>query len=104
MKQGQNAAAPKVEGSTSILASEEAWELLHAGETGRAAERRRSRACLDELQLDAGQIDEFYGLVEELHIELVAEEETVDSFELQGSDVSTDALQLFLKDIGKSTS
>ena len=102
VKQGQSAAPPKVEGSTTILVSEEAWELLHAGKQAGRLNADEVALALDELHLDAGQIDEFYGLVEELHIELVTEDETVeDSFELEGSDVSTDALQLFLKDIGK---
>ena len=102
MKQGQSAAAPKVEGSATILVSEEAWELLHAGKQAGRLNAEEVALALDELNLDAGQIDEFYGLVEELHIELVTEDEAVDdSLDLAGPDVSTDALQLFLKDIGK---
>ncbi len=102
MKQGQSAAVPKVEGSATILVSEEAWELLHAGKQAGRLNADEVALALDELQLDAGQIDEFYGLVEELHIELVTEDEAVDdSLDLEGPDVSTDALQLFLKDIGK---
>jgi RNA polymerase primary sigma factor len=102
VKQGQSAAAPKVEGSASILVSEEAWELLHAGKQAGRMNADEVALALDELQLDAGQIDEFYGLVEELHIELITQDEAVDdSLDLAGPDVSTDALQLFLKDIGK---
>src|SRR5207249_8639493 len=58
---------------------------------------------LDELDLDAGQIDDFYQALDELQIEVVAVEEederAVDEFEAQ--EVSTDALQLFLKDVGR---
>ena len=59
--------------------------------------------ALDELSLDTGQIDEFYGVLEELHIEVVPAEEEVEEepLDLDAPDVSTDALQLFLKDIGK---
>jgi RNA polymerase primary sigma factor len=100
--QGQSAAAPKVEGSATILVSEEAWELLHAGKQAGRLNADEVALALEELNLDAGQIDEFYGLVEELHIELFTEDEAVDdSLDLAGPDVSTDALQLFLKDIGK---
>ncbi|MGH3021061.1 MAG: sigma-70 family RNA polymerase sigma factor, partial [Gaiellaceae bacterium] len=54
--------------------------------------------------LEPVQLDEFYGLLEELHIEVVASEEDADTgLDLQPEtrEVSTDALQLFLKDIGK---
>jgi RNA polymerase primary sigma factor len=104
VKAGQIATPPKIEGrSGSLLDSEEAWELLQVGkQTGRLNAEEVALA-LDDLKLDAGQIDEFYGLVEELHIELITEDEDAvdDSLEPEGPDVSTDALQLFLKDIGK---
>jgi RNA polymerase primary sigma factor len=54
--------------------------------------------------LEPVQLDEFYGLLEELHIEVVASEGDADTgLDLQPEtrEVSTDALQLFLKDIGK---
>jgi RNA polymerase primary sigma factor len=59
--------------------------------------------ALDELDLDAGQIDDFYHALEELHIEVVEIEEEESELDLQPEvrEVSTDALQLFLKDIGK---
>jgi RNA polymerase primary sigma factor len=89
-------------GPTSVLHSEEAWELLRAGrQTGRLNAEEVTLA-LDELKLDTAQIDEFYSMVEELHIELVEEDDDADdTLELEGPDVSTDALQLFLKEIGK---
>jgi RNA polymerase primary sigma factor len=89
-------------GPTSVLHSEEAWELLRAGrQTGRLNAEEVTLA-LDELKLDTAQIDEFYSMVEELHIELVEEDDDADDpLELEGPDVSTDALQLFLKEIGK---
>ena len=54
--------------------------------------------------LEPVQLDEFYGLLEELHIEVVASEGEADTgLDLQPEtrEVSTDALQLFLKDIGR---
>ena len=55
--------------------------------------------AVDELELEPAQVDELYGKLEELHIEVVepAEEEA----EVDQREVSTEALQLFLKDIGK---
>jgi len=49
------------------------------------------------------QLDEFYSALEELHIEVVddVEEATALDLEPEAREVSTDALQLFLKDIGK---
>jgi len=87
-----------------VLEVEEAWELLQAGRQAGKLTAEEITTTLDELSFDTGQIDEFYGLLEELHIEVVqpaeeAEEEA--SLDLEGPDVSTDALQLFLKDIGK---
>jgi RNA polymerase primary sigma factor len=60
--------------------------------------------ALDELDLDTAQVDEFYQSLEELHIEVVEvepeeEEEAVAVPDV--AEVSTDSLQLFLKDIGK---
>src|SRR5207302_10900092 len=60
--------------------------------------------ALDELDLEPAQMDDFYQALEELHIEVVtAREEEEDELVLdeEPREVSTDALQLFLKDIGK---
>jgi RNA polymerase primary sigma factor len=86
-----------------VLDSEEAWELLQAGRQAGRLTADQVAVTLDELSFDAGQVEEFHAMLEELHIEVVAdEEETADEpLEVEGSDVSTDALQLFLKDIGK---
>jgi RNA polymerase primary sigma factor len=59
---------------------------------------------LDELELDTVQIDEFYKQLDELHIEVVESEpeaEEPTSAQPDAAEVSTDSLQLFLKDIGK---
>jgi RNA polymerase primary sigma factor len=85
------------------LDSEEALELIQAGRQAGKLNADEIAVTLDELALDAGQIDEFYVMLEELHIEVVQVEEALEeeSLDLDGPDVSTDALQLFLKDIGK---
>jgi RNA polymerase primary sigma factor len=88
--------------SSSILESEEAWEILQIGRHAGTLDAEEVALALDELKLETGQIDEFYGLVEELQIALVAADDGADDdLDLAGPDVSTDALQLFLKDIGK---
>ena len=96
-------AVPRVGTQGSALDSEEAWELIQAGRQAGKLNADEIAATLDELALDTGQIDEFYVMLEELHIEVVQEEVAVEeeTFDLDGPDVSTDALQLFLKDIGK---
>jgi len=61
--------------------------------------------ALDELELDTVQVDEFYKQLDELHIEVVEaepeEEDEPTKAQPDAAEVSTDSLQLFLKDIGK---
>jgi RNA polymerase primary sigma factor len=61
--------------------------------------------ALEELELDAGQLDDFYSRLDELQIEVVegvkASEEDEAETVAVAREVSTEALQLFLKDIGK---
>src|SRR5262245_289651 len=86
-----------------VLETEEARALLEAGKESGSLTADEITLALDELDLDAGQIDDFYQALDELQIEVVAAEEeeepAVDEFEAQ--EVSTDALQLFLKDVGR---
>ena len=86
-----------------VLEVDELWELVQAGRQAGKLTAEEITLALDELSLDTGQIDEFYGVLEELHIEVVPSEEEVEEepLDLDAPDVSTDALQLFLKDIGK---
>jgi RNA polymerase primary sigma factor len=79
--------------------------IASAQETGRLASDDVNVA-LEELELDAGQLDEFYSRLDELQIEVVdasAAEDDDDDLEsnVEEREVSTEALQLFLKDIGK---
>jgi RNA polymerase primary sigma factor len=85
-----------------VLETEEAWELLQAGRQAGKLTAEEITVTLDELSFDTAQIDEFYGMLEELHIEVLPiEEPEEDLLDLDAPEVSTDALQLFLKDIGK---
>src|SRR5438105_11116184 len=85
-----------------VLETDDAKALL---ETGRAAGHLNTdeiAAALDELDLEPTQIDDFYHALEELQIEVVAvEEEEEPVAEAEPREISTDSLQLFLKDIGK---
>src|SRR5688500_7991868 len=81
------------------------FETLIAGaqESGKLASEDVAGA-FEELELDAAQMDDFYSRLDELQIEVVdgdadAEEEI--EVEVDQREVSTEALQLFLKDIGK---
>ena len=87
--------------ASSVLATQEAKTLL---ETGRAAGKLLAddvASALDELDLDAAQIDEFYGALDEAQIEVVEKVEEEPEAEAESREVSTDTLQLFLKDIGR---
>src|SRR4051795_7568488 len=90
--------------TSSVLETEEARNLLEAGKEAGSLSADEITLALDELDLDAGQIDDFYQALDELQIEVVAaveEEEDPVAEEAQAQEVSTDSLQLFLKDVGK---
>jgi RNA polymerase primary sigma factor len=92
-----------VETRVAVLETEEARNLLEAGRESGSLSADEITLALDELDLDAGQIDDFYQALDELQIEVVAaeEEEEVAVEEVEAQEVSTDALQLFLKDVGR---
>ncbi len=86
-----------------VLETEEARTLLEAGKEAGSLTADEITLALDDLDLDAGQIDDFYQALDELQIEVVAaaEEEETAAEEFEAQEVSTDALQLFLKDVGR---
>jgi len=83
-----------------VLATIEARTLLENGRLAGKLLAEDIASALDELDLDTAQIDEFYSALEELQIEVVEREEPEAEVE-EAREVSTDTLQLFLKDIGK---
>jgi len=85
---------------TDLLETEDAKALLEAGREHGHLSADEIAVALDELDLEPGQIDDFYHTLEELQIEVVVAEEEEQQAE-EPREVSTDALQLFLKDIGK---
>ena len=87
----------------SVLETDEARTLLDAGKESGSLSADEITLALDDLDLDAGQIDDFYQALDELQIEVVQAEEDDDAVaeEVEAQEVSTDALQLFLKDVGR---
>jgi len=91
-----------------ILDTDEARHLLEAAQAaGGSLSTDEIATALDELDLDAGQLDEFYQALEEMQIDVVgaaadeAEEEAEETAKAEAREISTDSLQLFLKDIGR---
>jgi RNA polymerase primary sigma factor len=89
-----------------LLETEEAKGLLESGRETGSLSADDIALALDELDLDASQIDDFYNALDELHIEVVnagkpkaAEVEL--ALDVEQREISTDSLQLFLKDIGR---
>jgi RNA polymerase primary sigma factor len=85
-----------------VLETEEARTLLDSGRESGSLTADEITLALDDLDLDPGQIDDFYQALDELQIEVVSAEEEEDvAEEIEAQEVSTDALQLFLKDVGR---
>jgi RNA polymerase primary sigma factor len=87
----------------SVLELEETRGLLEAGQVAGSLTAEEITLALDELDLDAGQVDDFYHALDELHIEVVADgdDDAAEAEEEAAAEISTDALQLFLKDVGR---
>jgi RNA polymerase primary sigma factor len=99
---GSTATTAAVSGGD-VLETDEARSLLELGREAGSLTADEIALALDELDLDASQLDDFYHALEELHIEVVQDRADEDDVALdeEPREVSTDALQLFLKDIGK---
>jgi RNA polymerase primary sigma factor len=88
---------------TDVFETEEAKGLLESGRESGSLSAEEIALALDELDLDTQQMDDFYHALEELQIEVVngSQDDADDEPEVEVREVSTDALQLFLKDVGK---
>ncbi len=88
---------------TLTLDHEETRALVRQGQDAGFLTHDTIASALDELGLEPPQLDEFYQALEELQIEVLDVAADEESVELAPSepDVSTDTLQLFLKDIGR---
>ena len=85
-----------------VLESVEARTLLEAAQAAGSVSQDEIALALDELDLDAAQVDDFYRALEEAQVEVVNEpEDKEEAPTAEAREISTDSLQLFLKDIGK---
>src|SRR6476469_3385307 len=85
-----------------VLETDEAKGLLEAGREAGSLSTEEIALALGELELDAAQLDDFYHQLEELHIEVIDGSEPDERpAAVQTREITTDSLQLFLKDIGK---
>ena len=86
-----------------MLEHEDAKALVRQGQEAGFLTHEEIALAFNELDLDPVQLDEFYQALEELHIDVVdaAEEDQEVDLQPEAREMSTDALQLFLKDIGK---
>jgi RNA polymerase primary sigma factor len=84
-----------------MIDHDDAKALVRQGQEAGFLTHEEIAAALGD-DLEPAQLDELYGQLEELHIEVVAaEEDTGLDLRPETREVSTDSLQLFLKDIGK---
>ena len=85
-----------------LLDHDDAKALVRQGQEAGFLTHEEIAVALGD-DLEPLQLDEFYTALEELHIEVVDEPDAEEGLNLQpeSREVSTDALQLFLKDIGK---
>ena len=98
-----------VEGTSpsDVLELEEARSLLEAAQAAGRVSAEEIALSLDELELEPAQIEDVYRALEELQVEVVEAQATAPDpkeevrIDQSVREVSTDALQLFLKDIGK---
>src|SRR5690242_20542425 len=93
--------------TSDVLELDEARSLLEAAQAAGRVSAEEIALSLDELELEPAQVEDVYRALEELQVEIVdgqaTEAETKEPPRLDETarEVSTDALQLFLKDIGK---
>ncbi len=85
-----------------VLETEEAKSLLEAGKESGSLTAEDIALAFDELELELGQLEDFYQALEEQQIEVVPRvEDEEEETKVRAAEPSTDSLQLFLKDIGK---
>src|SRR6478609_4623818 len=85
-----------------VLETDEAKGLLETGREAGSLSTEEIALALGELELDAGQMDDFYAALEEQQIDVDgADRDEELNLKPETREVSTDALQLFLKDVGR---
>jgi len=90
-------------GTLMLDADDAAAALLRSGQEAGFLRHDEITLVLEELDLDSAQVDEFYQALDESNIEIVDVAAARPGLDLEpeAREISTDALQLFLKDIGK---
>ena len=89
---------------SSVLVLDEARVLIERGVAAGFVTHEQVAAALDELDLEASQIDEVLSALEDAHVELVDEAEAAQaevSLAIDERDTSIDSLALFLREIGR---
>ena len=84
-----------------LLDHEEAKALVAHGQEAGSLTQDEVTILLEELGADETQAEELYRALEELHVDVVATVEAEVDLRFDEREMSTDALQLFLKDIGR---
>jgi RNA polymerase primary sigma factor len=86
-----------------VLETDEGRLLVESGRLAGRLHADEIALALEELDLEPAQMDDFYVALEELHIEIVEADAVEEEPELESEiqEISTDTLQLFLKDIGR---
>jgi RNA polymerase primary sigma factor len=88
--------------SRDILQLDETRVLIESGRAAGSLRAEDIAGALDELDLDAGEMDTFYNALDELQISVVETPDAVVEVPTEAeSELSTDSLQLFLKEIGR---
>jgi RNA polymerase primary sigma factor len=80
--------------------------LLESGYRTGSLDAEEVALALDELNLEPGQLDEFYAALDDAQISVVHASQDEQGVEVEvevdaAPEISTDSLQLFLKDIGR---
>jgi RNA polymerase primary sigma factor len=104
VSEGEGVTATAGMSISDLLETDEAKGLLESAEQAGALTMDDIAGAFGELELDPGTIDDFYSALDELNVEIVGRDVEEDEDEAEAAavrEVSTDALQLFLKDIGK---
>ncbi len=87
--------------ASDVLAHEELRNLLETIQAAGSVDADALVLALDELDLEPAQVDEFHRALDELNVEVVSASGSEPDLDESMQEMSTDALQLFLKDIGK---
>src|SRR5215211_7045143 len=98
---GEAASQGEGAGLSKVLEHDEARALVKQGQENGFLTHEEVALALDDLGLDTQQLDRFYRELDELQIEVLDEAPADEPAAPAANEVSTDALQLFLKDIGR---